>query len=158
MPGSRMTESTPKSMSQKSSRALGRLTISIAALFGFMIADVVFLDNQALDTLKSVFAHRSHLVVLNIIGAAFDQLDFDRTFVTAPECRGLTLSHGSEPPDGATYIAGMVLLDGWRWSVDGYTFEASPADAARTVCAVANHRAGRPHSANVPADQFAAAP
>src|ERR1700739_1849910 len=133
MPGSRMTESMPKSMCQKSSRALGRLTIPIAALFGFMIAGVVFLHNQALDTLKSIFAPGSHLVVLNIIGAAFDQLDFDRTFVATPECRGLTLSHGSEPPDGATYIAGMVLLDGWRWSVDGSSFEASPADAARTA-------------------------
>ena len=158
MPGSRMTESIPKSMSQKSSRALGRLTISSAALFGFMIAAVVFRDNPALDTLKSVFAPKPHLVVLNIIGAAFDQLDFDRTFVTAPECRGLTLSRGSEPTDGATYIAGMVLLDGWKWSVDGSTFEASPADAARTVCAVANHKAGRPHPANVPADQLAVAP
>jgi hypothetical protein len=158
MPGSRMTESIPKSMSQKSSRALGRLTISIAALFGFMIAGVVFLDNQALDTLKSVFAPRSHLVVLHIIGAAFDQLDFDRIFVAAPECWGLTLSYGSEPPDGATYIAGMVLLDGWSWSVDGSAFEASPADAARTVCAVANHKAGRPHLANVPSDQLAATP
>jgi len=49
-----------------------------------MIGGVVFRENQALDTLKSVFAPRSHLVVLNIIGAAFDQLDFDRTFVTAP--------------------------------------------------------------------------
>jgi hypothetical protein len=127
----------------KSSRAAGRLTISIAALFGFTIAGVVFRGNQALDTLKSFFAPRSHLVVLNVIGAAFDQLDFDRTFVTASECRGLTLSRGSEPPDGATYIAGMVLLDGWRWSVDGSTFEASPADAARSVCAVANRKAGR---------------
>jgi hypothetical protein len=158
MPGSRMTESIPKSMSQKSSRAVGRLTISIAALFGFMIAAVVFRDSQALDTLKSVFAPRPHIVVLNIIGAAFDQLDFDRTFVTAPECRGLTLSRGSDPPDGATYIAGVVLLDGWRWSVDGSTFEASPGDAARTVCVVANHKAGRPHPANVLADQLAAAP
>src|SRR5215469_6491963 len=153
MPGSSTTESIPKAMSQKSSRAVGRLTISFAALFGFMIAGVVFRENQALETLKSVFAPRSHLVVLNIIGAAFDQLDFDRTFVTAPECQGLTLSRGSEPPDGATYIAGMVLLDGWRWSVDGSTFEASPADAARTVCAVANHKAGRAHPANLPADQ-----
>ena len=143
MPGSRMTESIPKSLSQKSSRAEGRLTISVAALFGFMIAGVVFHENQALDTLKSVFAPRSHLVVLNIIGGAFDQSDFDRTFVTAPECRSLTLSRGSEPPDGATYIAGMVLLDGWRWTVGGSTFEASPADAARTVCAVANHMDGR---------------
>lgn len=158
MPVSRMTESIPKSMSQTSSRAVGRLTISIAALFGFMIATVVFRDDPALDTLKSVFAPKPHLVVLNIIGAAFDQLDFDRTFVTAPECRGLTLSRGSEPTDGATYIAGMVLLDGWKWSVDGSTFEASPADAARTVCAVANHKAGRPHPANVPADQLAVAP
>lgn len=157
MPDSRMTESIPKSMSQKSSRAVARLTISIAALFGFMIGGVVFRENQALDTLKSVFAPRSHLVVLNIIGDAFDQLDFDRTFVTAPECRGLTLSRGSEAPDGATYIAGMVLLDGWRWSVDDSTFEASPADAARTVCAIANHKAGRPHPANVPADQLAVA-
>ena len=158
MPGSTTTESIPKSMSQKSSRTVGRLTISSAALFGFMIAGVVFHENQVLDTLKSIFAPGSHLVVLNIIGAAFDQWDFDRTFVTAPECRGLTLSRDSEPPDGATYIAGMVLLDGWKWSIDGSTFEASPADAARTVCAVANHKAGRPHPGNVLADQLAAAP
>ena len=109
-----------------------------------MIAGVVFRENTALARVKGFFAPRPRLVVLNIIGAAFDQLDFDRTFVTAPECRGLTLSRGSEPPDGAVYIAGMVLLDGWRWSVDGFTFEASPADAARTVCAVANHKGGRP--------------
>jgi hypothetical protein len=76
--------------------------------------------------------------VLNTIGAAFDQLDFDRTFATAPECHGLTLSRGSEAPDGAIYIAGIVLLDGWSWSVNGLTFEAPPADAARTVCALAN--------------------
>ena len=144
MSGSRMAESIPKPTPQKSSGAAGRLTISTAAIVGFIIAGVVFRGNQALDTLKSVFAPRSHLVVLNTIGAAFDQLDFDQTFVTAPECRGLTLSRGSEPPDGATYIAGMVLLDGWKWSVDGSTFEASPADAARTVCTVANHKAGRP--------------
>ena len=137
---------------------MGRLSISIAALSGFMIAAVVFRENQALDALKSVFAPRPHLVVLNIIGAAFDQLDFERTFVSVPECRDLTLSRGSEPPDGATYIAGMVLLDGWKWSVDGSTFEASPADAARTVCGVANHKAGRPRPGNVPADQLAAAP
>jgi hypothetical protein len=131
-------------MSQKNSRAEGRLAISTVALLVFMVAGVVFRWDPALHTVKTLFAPRPHLVVLNIIGAAFDQLDFDRTFVTAPECRGLTLSRGSEPPDGATYIAGMVLLDGWRWSVDGSTFEASPADAARTVCAVANHRGGPP--------------
>ena len=79
-------------------------------------------------------------MVLNIIGAAFDQLEFDKTFVSAPECRGLTLSRGSEPPEGATYIAGIVLLDGWKWSVDGSAFEGSPSDAARTACAVANHK------------------
>ena len=158
MPDSSMTESIPKLMSQKGSRAVGRLTISIAALFGFVIAGVVFRENQLLETLKGVFAPGSHLVVLNVIGAAFDQLDFDRTFVTAPECRGLKLYRSSEPPDGATYIAGMVMLDGWKWSIDGTTFEASPADAARTVCAVANHKPGRAHPANVLADQLAAAP
>jgi hypothetical protein len=130
-------------MSEKNARAEGRLAISIA-LFVFMIAGVVYRWDPALNQVKRFFAPRPHLVVLNIIGAAFDQLDFDKTFVTAPECRGLTLSRGSEPPDGATYIAGMVLLDGWRWSVDGSTFEASPADAARTVCAVANHQGGHP--------------
>ena len=131
-------------MSQKNSRAKGRLAISSVALFVFMIAGVVFRWDPALNTVKSFFAPRPRLVVLNIIGAAFDQLDFDKSFVSAPECRGLTLSRGSEPPDGAVYIAGMVLLDGWRWSVDGVTFEASPADAARTVCAVANHKGGQP--------------
>ena len=131
-------------MSQKNSRAKGRLAISSVALFVFMIAGVVLRWDPALNTVKSFFAPRPRLVVLNIIGAAFDQLDFDKTFVSAPECRGLTLSRGSEPPDGAVYIAGMVLLDGWRWSVDGVTFEASPADAARTVCAVANHKGGKP--------------
>jgi hypothetical protein len=131
-------------MPQNKSSADGRLAVSIAVFFVFMIAGVVFRENTALARVKGFFAPRPRLVVLNIIGAAFDQLDFDRTFVTAPECRGLTLSRGSEPPDGAVYIAGMVLLDGWRWSVDGFTFEASPADAARTVCAVANHKGGRP--------------
>jgi hypothetical protein len=129
-------------MSEKNSRAEGRLGISIVALFVFMIAVVVFRWNPALNRVKSFFAPRPRLVVLNIIGAAFDQVDFDRTFVTTPECRGLTLSRGSEPSDGAIYIAGMVLLDGWRWSVDGFTFEAPPADAARTVCALANHKGG----------------
>lgn len=131
-------------MSQKNSTAQGRLAISIAALFIWMMAAIVFHGDPALNQVKSFFAPRPRLVVLNIIGAAFDQLDFDRTFVTAPECRGLTLSRGSDPPDGAIYIAGMVLLDGWSWSVDGVTFEASPADAARTVCAVANHKGGPP--------------
>ena len=131
-------------MSQKNPRAKGRLAISTVALFVFMIAVVVFRWDPVLNKVKSFFAPRPRLVVLNIIGAAFDQLDFDRTFATAPECRGLTLSRGSEPPDGANYIAGMVLLDGWSWSVDGVTFEASPADAARTVCAVANHKGAQP--------------
>jgi hypothetical protein len=129
-------------MSQKNSRTEGRLAISSVALFVFIIAGIVFRWDPALSTINSFFAPRPRLVVLNIIGAAFDQLDFDRTFVTAPECRGLTLSRGSEPPEGATYIAGVVVLDGWKWSVDGVTFEASPADAARTVCGVANHKGG----------------
>jgi len=127
-------------MSEKNSRAERHPGLSIVARFVFLIAVVVVLWNPALNRVKSFFAPRPHLVVLNVIGAAFDQLDFDRTFDTAPECRGLTLSRGSEPPDGATYIAGMVLLDGWKWSVDGFTFEAPPADAARTVCALANHK------------------
>jgi hypothetical protein len=131
-------------MPQKNSSAEGRIAISAVALFVFIVAGVALRWDPALHTVKSLFVPRPHLVVLNIIGAAFDQLDFDRTFVTAPECRGLTLSRGSEPLDGATYIAGMVLLDGWRWSVDGSTFEASPADAARTVCAVAKHQGGGP--------------
>jgi hypothetical protein len=131
-------------MPQTNSRAERRLTFSIAVLSVFVMAGVGFRGNPELDRVKSFFAPRPRLVVLNIIGAAFDQLDFDRTFVTAPECRGLTLSRGSEPPDGAVYIAGMVLLDGWRWSVDGFTFEASPADAARAACAVANHKGGHP--------------
>ncbi|MBV8052576.1 MAG: hypothetical protein JOZ80_15405 [Acidobacteriaceae bacterium] len=131
-------------MSQKNSRATGQIAISIAALFVFVMAGVAFRGSPALGRVESLFAPRPHLVVLNIIGAAFDQLDFDRTFVSAPECHGLTLSRGSEPQDGATYIAGMVLLDGWRWSVGGHTFEASPADAARTACSVANHAGGQP--------------
>lgn len=131
-------------MSQKNSRAEGRLAISSVALFVFIITGVVFRWDPALGTVNSLFAPRPRLVVLNIIGAAFDQLEFDRTFVTAPECRGLTLSRGSEPPDGAIYVAGVVLFNGWRWSVDGFTFEAAPADAARTVCAVANHKGGQP--------------
>ena len=129
-------------MFEKNSRVKGGLAISVAALFVFLMASVAFSGNPALERIKNVFAPRPQLVVLNIIGAAFDQLDFDRTFVSAPECRGLTLSRGSEPTEGATYIAGMVLLDGWKWSVDGVTFEASPAEAARTACAVAK-RAGR---------------
>lgn len=131
-------------MSQKNSNAERRRAISTVALVVFMIAGAVIRWDPALNKVKGFFAPRPRLVVLNIIGAAFDQLDFDKTFVTAPECRGLTLSRGSEPPDGATYIAGMVLLDGWRWSVGGSTFEASPADAARAACAVANHKGRRP--------------
>jgi hypothetical protein len=131
-------------MSEKNSKIKGRVGISVVALFAFTIAAVVFRGNPAVNKVTSWFAPRPRLVVLNVIGAAFDQVDFDRTFVTAPECRGLTLSRGSEPPDGAVYIAGMVLLDGWKWSVDGFTFEAPPADAARTVCALANHKGGRP--------------
>jgi hypothetical protein len=131
-------------MSEKNSKIQRRVGIPAVVLFAFTIAIVLFRGNPALDTVKGFFAPRPRLVVLNVIGAAFDQVDFDRTFVTAPECRGLTLSRGSEPPDGAIYIAGMVLLDGWKWSVDGFTFEAPPADAARTVCALAKHKGGQP--------------
>ena len=133
-----------QSMFERNSKTKGRLGLSVVSRFVFLIAVLVFLWNPALNKVKSIFAPRPHLVVLNVIGAAFDQLDFDRTFDTAPECRGLKLSRGSEPPDGATYIAGMVLLDGWKWSVDGVTFEAPPADAARTVCALANHKGAHP--------------
>ena len=131
-------------MFEKNSTEERRPGLSVLARFLFTMVVLVFLWNPARNTVKSIFAPRPHLVVLNVIGAAFDQLDFDRTFDTAPECRGLKLSRGSEPPDGATYIAGMVLLDGWKWSVDGVTFEAPPADAARTVCALANHKGSRP--------------
>ena len=130
-------------MFEKNSTEERRLGLSIVSRFVLTIVVLVFLWNPARSAVKSFFAPRPHLVVLNVIGAAFDQLDFDRTFDTAPECRGLKLSRGSEPPDGATYIAGMVLLDGWKWSVDGVTFEAPPADAARTVCALANHKGSR---------------
>jgi hypothetical protein len=131
-------------MFEKNPRAKGRRGFFILAVTVLMIAAVVLRWDPALNAAKSIFAPRPRLVVLNIVGAAFDQMDFEKTFVSAPECRGLTLSRGSEPPDGAVYIAGMVLLDGWKWSVDGFTFEAPPADAARTVCALANHKGGHP--------------
>jgi hypothetical protein len=131
-------------MFEKNLKAEGRLGLFIVALFVLMIAGVGFRWNPAVNAAKSFLSPRPRLVVLNIVGAAFDQVDFEKTFVSAPECRGLTLSRGSEAPDGAIYIAGMVLLDGWKWSVDGFTFEAPPADAARTVCALANHRGGHP--------------
>lgn len=125
-------------MSQNNS-AESRHAIAIGVLLVVVIAGAY----PAMNALKSFFAPKPHLIVLNTIGAAFDQLDFDRTFATAPECHGLTLSRGSEAPDGAIYMAGMVLLDGWRWSVNGFTFEAPPADAARTVCALVNHKSGQ---------------
>jgi hypothetical protein len=131
-------------MFEKNPRAKGRRGFFILAVTVLMIVAVVLRWDPALNAAKSIFAPRPRLVVLNIVGAAFDQMDFEKTFVSAPECRGLTLSRGSEPPDGAVYIAGMVLLDGWKWSVDGFTFEAPPADAARTVCALANHKGGHP--------------
>ena len=131
-----------QSISENNSKAGGRLAVSIGALFVIMIAGAVSRWHPVPNTLRSFFAPKPRLIVLNVIGAAFDQLDFDRTFATSPECHGLTLSRGSEAPDGAIYIAGMVLLDGWRWSVNGFTFEAPPADAARTICALATHRGG----------------
>ena len=130
-------------MSQNNSKA-GSLIVSTAVLFAVLFVIAVFRWHLPFQAAGGFFAPKPHLVVLHVIGAAFDQLDFDRTFASSPECRGLTLSRGSEAPDGATYIAGMVLLDGWRWSVDGFTFEAPPADAARTVCAHANRVSGKP--------------
>jgi hypothetical protein len=129
-------------MSEKSSKTEARLAISISALLVVILAGVVLRWHPLNHTIKSLFAPKQRLIVLNIIGAAFDQWEFDQTFATAPECHGFTLSRGSEAPDGATYIAGMVLLDGWSWSVNGFRFEAPPADAARTVCALANHNDG----------------
>jgi hypothetical protein len=130
-------------MFEKNSKAAS-FAVSITVLFVAMAVISVFRWHLPFQAAGSFFAPKPHLVVLNVIGAAFDQLDFDRTFASSPECRGLTLSRGSEAPDGATYIAGMVLLDGWRWSVDGFTFEAAPSDAARTACAHANRMSGKP--------------
>jgi hypothetical protein len=126
----------------KNSKAAAPVAVSIAVLFVVMVG--VFRWHLPFQAPGAFFAPKPRLVVLHVIGAAFDQLDFDRTFASSPECRGLTLSRGSEAPDGAIYAAGMVLLDGWRWSVDGFTFEAAPSDAARTVCAHANRIGGKP--------------
>jgi hypothetical protein len=131
-------------MFEKNSKATRRLTVSIGVLFVITIASAVFGWHPAASTLISIFTPKPHLIILNVIGAAFDQLDFDRTFATSPECHGLKLSRGSEAPDGAIYMAGMVLPDGWRWSVNGLTFEAPPSDAARTVCALAKHMSANP--------------
>src|ERR1700741_5504751 len=110
-------------MFEKNSKTKGRLGLSVVSRFVFLIAVLVFLWNPALNKVKSFFAPRPHLVVLNIIGAAFDQLDFDKTFDSAPECRGLKFARGSEPPDEATYIAGMVLFDVLKSPGNGVTFE-----------------------------------
>jgi len=121
----------------------GRRAVSFGALFLIIIAGSVVRWHLIPDALKRSLAPKPRLIVLNTIGAAFDELDFDRVFATAPECHGLTLSHSTEIPDGAIYIAGTVLLDDWSWSVNGFTFKAAPASAARTVCALVNHERGQ---------------
>ena len=128
-------------MSQKNFKA-SSLVVSIAVLSVVIVFVAVFRWHLPFQVSGSLLAPRPHLVVLNVIGAAFDQLDFDKTFASSPECRGLTLSRGSEAPDGATYIAGMVLLDGWRWSVDGSTFEASPFDRMSELIQLLAHTPG----------------
>ena len=115
---------------------------SIGALFILVLAGSILPWSPAINALQRALAPKPRLVVLNTIGAAFDQWEFDRVFATAPECHGLKLSRSAEVPDGATYIAGTVLLDHWSWSINGLTFEAAPASAARTVCALVNHEGG----------------
>ena len=116
--------------------------VSIGALFIILLTVSVLRWHPAMNALQRSLAPKPRLIVLNTIGAAFDELEFDRVFATAPECHGLRLSRSAEIPDGAIYIAGTVLLDHWSWSVNGFTFEAAPAIAARTVCALVNHEGG----------------
>ena len=113
----------------------GRRAFSIGALFIVILAGAILRWPPAMSALQKTLAPKPRLVVLNTIGAAFD-----RVFATAPECHGLRLSRSADIPDGATYIAGTLLLDHWSWSVNGFTFEAAPASAARTVCALVNHK------------------
>jgi hypothetical protein len=120
----------------------GRRAALIGALFIIIIAGSVRW-HPTMNGLKRSLAPKPRLVVLNTIGAAFDELDFDRVFATAPECHGLTLSRSAEIPEGAIYIAGTVLLDHWSWSINGFTFEAAPANAARTVCTLVNREGGQ---------------
>lgn len=120
----------------------GRRAVSIGALFIILLAGIVLRWHPVVIALQRYLAPKPRLIVLNTIGAAFDEMEFDRVFATAPECRGLRLSRSAEIPDGAIYIAGTVLLDHWSWSVNGFTFEAAPANAARTVCALVNHQGG----------------
>ena len=130
-------------MSGNNFKTDGRRAASIGALFIITVAGWVVPGHPTINALKNLLAPRPRLVVLNTIGAAFDQLEFDRVFATAPECHGLTLSRSAVVPDGAIYIAGTVLLDRWSWSINGFTFEAAPANAARTVCALVNHEGGK---------------
>lgn len=119
-----------------------RRAVSMGALLIIVLAGSVLRWHPAINVLKRSLAPEPRLVVLNTIGTAFDELEFDRVFSTAPECRGLRLSRSAEIPDGAIYIAGTVLMDDWSWSINGFTFEAAPASAARTVCALVNHEGG----------------
>ena len=130
-------------MSDNKFKTKCRRALSFGALFIIIIVGSVVSWHPIPNALKSFLAPKQRLIVLNTIGATFDELDFDRVFATAPECHGLTLSHSSEIPDGAIYIAGTVLLDHWSWSINGFTFEAAPASAARTVCALVNHERGQ---------------
>jgi hypothetical protein len=129
-------------MSGNNFKTDGRRAASIGALLIITVAGWAVPGHPTVKALKNLLAPKPRLVVLNTIGAAFDQMDFDRVFATAPECHGLTLSRSAVVPDGAIYIAGTVLLDHWSWSVNGFTFEAAPASAARTVCALVNHQGG----------------
>jgi hypothetical protein len=120
----------------------GRRAFSIGALFIIILAGAILRWPPAMSALQKTLAPKPRLVVLNTIGAAFDQWEFDRVFATAPECHGLRLSRSAEIPDGAVYIAGTLLLDHWSWSINGFTFEAAPASAARTVCSLVNQKSG----------------
>lgn len=129
-------------MSGNNFKTGGRRAVLLSAFSMIIIAGSVRW-HPTVNDLKRSLAPKPRLVVLNTIGAAFDEMEFDRVFATAPECHGLTLSRSAEIPDGAIYIAGTVLLDHWSWSIDGFTFEAAPASAARTVCAFVNHKGGQ---------------
>jgi len=129
-------------MSANILRRGGRRAVSIGAPFIIILVALAIGWHPTMNTLKRSLAPKPRLVVLNTIGAAFDEWEFDRVFATAPECQGLRLSRSAEIPDGAIYIAGTVLPDHWSWSINGFTFEAAPASAARTVCALVNHEGG----------------
>ena len=131
-------------MSGNNFKTDARRAASMSALFIITIAGWVVGWHPMMNALKTSFAPKPRLVVLNTIGAAFDEFDFDRVFATAPECHGLTLTRSAEIPDGAVYIAGTLLLDHWSWSINGFTFEAAPASAARKVCSLVNQKSSDP--------------